>query len=328
VKRVLILGVVAALGVVGCRSGGSESGAPGPTGAVSAATTGGAAPSTLPTPDSKAPDSKGPESKAPDPRKVLRTSTGMEAPRVPELTFKVEEPGTQGWKPAPTQAEEMARKVDRRLRELKDTSARTTLTVNMPQGKGVAHGEIVAKDPKTFYFDYTVLGRSARDEIARNTVLANGKDLFHMRNGQWDGPRPIKSGAQFAETGPDDWTASFSGLLLGAMAEERDTFGDFIAAAAKPGSGFQVDAEEKTTIFRNRPLTNGRILVRREPSRAEKEGALEIEFVLDAGRNLPVRVRLEHRPPGKSATKVEYQFVWNLAPNQRFDPRKFEVPKA
>lgn len=247
-----------------------------------------------------------------------------EVPAMPRGYFDPPGPNQRGWRKAPMSAAQIAKATEARLRGLRGVGAIAQAFYEVNGGRGMGYLTLAAKTPTVFHLEYLTLG--GRYDVSRDTMVSDGKRFAMLTRPGWSIPVPLAARRDTRVADPvTAWARSSSRLMFVGIGSKATPWSDLVRAASKPGSGYEVFAEQRSWINAGRPILNYRILVRRNAQSVRKRGRLFVELVVDAQQKLPVTVRTVLEPPGKTPTRVHWLTGWG-PPKGGFPADLFRLP--
>ncbi|HEY0868022.1 MAG TPA: hypothetical protein VGE01_11615 [Fimbriimonas sp.] len=280
-----------------------------------------------PSETSVAPDRPAAKPAPPQPAQKGQKKPANGLPPLPQQMFEPSRPGTEGWTKSAQSAMAIAKKVDEKMASLKGVSWQWRTFAELPEGRAQSYGTGMVAGPKKFRYEFSVIGASKQDPVSKSTWVADGTNASLLSRQGVSNPAPVERVDRGkTQNIANEWPKKLHELMFAAIGSNKRPISTYIAAVAKPGSGYRVLTEDRSILNEGTAYNNSRILVTRLADKAKKANKLELEMVFNSNYNLPVSARVSETMPNGRTYLFTWGGNWNLDQGQKFDPAKFEIP--
>ncbi len=229
-----------------------------------------------------------------------------------EQVFKIEGAGKEGWSRSTLSAQDLGRKIDDALINLKATYIRLSLYCQDAEKRGLNTGDASINDKD----NYKILYQVPTDPTRSRIVISQAGRRKQLIGDQWnDAQPPTVEPAALRKR----WAMNFPYELFGPLYGNAHTFATLLPALTSSSDGFHAVVEQKTIMFRQQPATFYRVLAE-QPSTKTR-----YEMRFDGRRFVPVTIRINSVDASGKDLLVQWNGDWRF--DRNFSAETFRLPQ-
>lgn len=241
----------------------------------------------------------------------------MTAPPVPEGTYKIDPPRTDGWTESETKLVSVAKKMDDAMRSLGSTLIQTSTNYDDPEmGSMRAVPDIVIQDDSTF----KIICAAPSDRGEDRVLIGDGERRVEKFKSEWNELKPLdKSGTISPQDAVKRWPLEFPILMFSRYRESADIWTPLFKGYESGVGGYKVEIEEGTFQIGGVSRSHYRVVAKRAG-----DEPIETEIIVDKERMLPLTIRVNTK--GKDGKDLNAMWTGRWGFGGKHDPKDFVIP--
>ncbi len=243
-----------------------------------------------------------------------RPDPGQSRPEIPDIKKPdgVDQ-GATGWTKATIKPTELASKIASGISGVKGAYGEASIIFQNAGGNGSMVANIWIKDNKVYRIDLPDITGSP----SVGNVNSDGKLKHAAFKGHSSKPVPASTKSWMSQGGDEaKWIQQFPSMIFRGIFDSNDPWGGFVKIFGDPKNGYELQAQQRDMPWKGKTIRNYRFLVTRTAASAKKKGPLEMEFVFDGQRFLPVTVRLDSADGDGKLLRANWSGKWSF--NRKF----------